>query len=262
MSVKAEDATTQDVATTDGVNTSGFPDPSPSEAMFFFNMIKNMNNQPDIDWDAVATDSGFKNAAVAKKRFYQIKVKLGLDSRTNTAVVKTPRKPSGKPRKTKAGTAAGDAPATPSPTPSPGAGDDDNVDNDADTEATPPKPAPKRRKANNGKAIKAEAVKAEIKTEELSEANVNKLPQNKATKKTQNGRTPLPTTRRVQQQTPSDSGGEDSNSKSQTDNTTEDKILTSGDDKNDDHDEVVHGSITVVLPSVEIKGEAAAEGTI
>lgn len=67
MSIKSEDATTtQDVATTDGVNASGFPDPSPTEAMFFFNMIKNMNNQPDIDWDGVATDSGFKNAAVAK----------------------------------------------------------------------------------------------------------------------------------------------------------------------------------------------------
>ncbi|CAK7197732.1 hypothetical protein SEUCBS139899_000380 [Sporothrix eucalyptigena] len=71
-----------------------FPDPNPQEAMFFYNMIKNMNNQPDIDWDGVATDSGFKNAAVAKKRFYQIKQKLGLDSRS-TLVSKIPRKSRG-----------------------------------------------------------------------------------------------------------------------------------------------------------------------
>lgn len=60
-----EDTTTQDIPA-DGLTASGFPDPSPQEAMFFFNMIKNMNNQPDIDWNGVATDSGFKNAAVAK----------------------------------------------------------------------------------------------------------------------------------------------------------------------------------------------------
>ena len=64
-----EDTTAQDTPA-DGLNASGFPDPSPQEAMFFFNMIKNMNNQPDINWDGVATDSGFKNAAVAKVQIF------------------------------------------------------------------------------------------------------------------------------------------------------------------------------------------------
>lgn len=213
---------------------------------------------------------------VKQKRFYQIKQKLGLDSRTNTAVVKTPRKPSAKPRKTKAGTAAAaaaEAPATPSPSPSPGAGDADNED-DADVEAeaeaaTPPKPAPKRRKANTGKAIKVEAVKTEteeikaeteaIKKEELSEANVKKLrTQDKAattkqTKQTKNGRTPLPTGRsRVQQRTPSESGGED---KDQADG--EGKYLA-----DEEGEEEVRDSITVaVLPSVEVKAEGAIDRT-
>ncbi|CAK7229180.1 hypothetical protein SBRCBS47491_007160 [Sporothrix bragantina] len=87
------DAANQDVAA-EGTTASGFPDPTPQEAFFFYNMIKNMQNQPDIDWDGVATDSNFKNAAVAKKRFYQIKQKLGLDGRA-TPATKSPRKPRG-----------------------------------------------------------------------------------------------------------------------------------------------------------------------
>lgn len=92
-----------------------FPEPNPQEAMFFFNIIKNVANLPDINWDNVATDSGFKNAAVAKvslsrsclclgrrltplsstqKRFYQIKQKLGLDSSlTGCGPIKHVRKP-------------------------------------------------------------------------------------------------------------------------------------------------------------------------
>lgn len=127
------------------------------------------------------------------------------------------------------------------------------MDNDDDAEAaTPPKPAPKRRKTNTGKAIKVGAVKAEtetIKAEELSEANVKKLrtPDKTTTKQAKNGRTPLPTgSSRVQQRTPSESGGED---KSQEDG--EDKDLANG-------EEEVHDSITVaVLPSVEVKAEGA-----
>lgn len=52
--------------TADGNHTSAFPEPNPQEAKLFFNMIKNMNNLSDIDWDGVATDSGLKNASVAK----------------------------------------------------------------------------------------------------------------------------------------------------------------------------------------------------
>ncbi len=64
MAHSAVDIDTMDAGMPDGV--PDFPEPKPQEAMFFFNIIKNMANQPDIDWDAVAADSGFKNAAVAK----------------------------------------------------------------------------------------------------------------------------------------------------------------------------------------------------
>ncbi|TQV97623.1 hypothetical protein V2A60_006633 [Cordyceps javanica] len=55
------------------------PGPTPSEAIFFFNIVQHMKNKGDIDWDAVADSSGFKNAAVAKVRFGQIKRKYGLE---------------------------------------------------------------------------------------------------------------------------------------------------------------------------------------
>ncbi|CAK7230719.1 hypothetical protein SCUCBS95973_007667 [Sporothrix curviconia] len=90
------DIASQD-APTEGPINPGFPDPNPQEAMLFFCMIKNLQSQADIDWDAVAMDSGFKNAAVAKspqKRFYQIKQKLGLDGRAALAL-KGSRKPRG-----------------------------------------------------------------------------------------------------------------------------------------------------------------------
>jgi len=46
-------------------NGKAAPEPSPQEARFFFSIIKNMTNKPEIDWDAVAQDSGFKNGKVA-----------------------------------------------------------------------------------------------------------------------------------------------------------------------------------------------------
>lgn len=42
------------------------PQPTASEAMFFFSIVKNMKTQADIDWVNVAEDRGFKNAEVAK----------------------------------------------------------------------------------------------------------------------------------------------------------------------------------------------------
>jgi hypothetical protein len=45
---------------------NGSPAPSPQEAMLFFNIIKNMKNKPEIDWQGVAEDNGFKNAETAK----------------------------------------------------------------------------------------------------------------------------------------------------------------------------------------------------
>ncbi|KAK1245287.1 hypothetical protein MKX08_004916 [Trichoderma sp. CBMAI-0020] len=56
------------------------PEPTASEAMFFFAIVKHTRNRADIDWDAVAQEQGFKNAEVAKVRFGQVKRKLGIDS--------------------------------------------------------------------------------------------------------------------------------------------------------------------------------------
>ncbi|KIH94975.1 hypothetical protein SPBR_03832 [Sporothrix brasiliensis 5110] len=245
-----EDTAGQDIAT-DTASAPGFPDPSPQEAMFFFNMIKNMNNQPDIDWDGVATDSGFKNAAVAKKRFYQIKQKLGLDSRTNTAVVKTPRTPRTprtpntprKPRKTKRTTAAVVSAAS-------DVADADNEDTEA-APLTPPKSA-KRRKANTGKAVNMELSEANVKKlrDVKLEANPEATPEAtpkaspKAADKKQ-GRTPLPF-QRAQQRTPSAS-----------DSGSEDKNLVNAEDKGvADHcvDDVMLDSITVTPPRVNSNG--------
>jgi hypothetical protein len=44
-------------------------EPTASEAMFFFAIVKHTRNKADIDWDAVAQDQNFKNAEVAKVRF-------------------------------------------------------------------------------------------------------------------------------------------------------------------------------------------------
>ncbi|VUC33998.1 unnamed protein product [Clonostachys rosea] len=82
------------------------PQPTASEAMFFFSIVKNMKTQADIDWVNVAEDRGFKNAEVAKVRFGQVKRKLGIWSdnggaksspkktplSTPTKVTKTPTK--------------------------------------------------------------------------------------------------------------------------------------------------------------------------
>ncbi|KJR87354.1 uncharacterized protein SPSK_01909 [Sporothrix schenckii 1099-18] len=247
-----EDTAAQDVAT-DTTSAPGFPDPSPQEAMFFFNMIKNMNNQPDIDWDGVATDSGFKNAAVAKKRFYQIKQKLGLDSRTNTAVVKTPRTPRTprtpntprKPRKTKGTTAVAVSAAS-------DAADADNEDTEA-APLTPPKSA-KRRKTNTGKAVSMELSEAnvkklrDVKLEANSEATPEATPKaspEPATDKKQ-GRSPLPF-HRAQQRTPSAS-----------ESGSEDKNLANAEDKGvAGHcvDDVMLDSITVTPPRVKCHGD-------
>ncbi|EPE07458.1 hypothetical protein F503_08109 [Ophiostoma piceae UAMH 11346] len=79
-----------DESTANGL-PADYPEPSPMEAMLFFNILKNVKNQPDIDWDQVAKDTGLKNEATAKKRFYQVKNKLGLDPRAGSSP-RTPRK--------------------------------------------------------------------------------------------------------------------------------------------------------------------------
>lgn len=42
------------------------------------NIAKYDRNPPDVDWDAVALASGYKNAETVKVRYRQIKIKLGL----------------------------------------------------------------------------------------------------------------------------------------------------------------------------------------
>lgn len=49
------------------------PEPTASEAMFFFAIVKHTRNRADIDWDAVAQEQGFKNAEVAKVRLLSSK---------------------------------------------------------------------------------------------------------------------------------------------------------------------------------------------
>ncbi|KAL6871144.1 hypothetical protein J3F83DRAFT_714092 [Trichoderma novae-zelandiae] len=55
-------------------------EPTASEAMFFFAIVKHTRNKADIDWKAVAEEQGFKNAEVAKVRFGQVRRKLGIES--------------------------------------------------------------------------------------------------------------------------------------------------------------------------------------
>ncbi|GFP54100.1 hypothetical protein ACSS6W_001762 [Trichoderma asperelloides] len=83
-------------------------EPTASEAMFFFAIVKHTRNKADIDWEAVAQEQNFKNAEVAKVRFGQVKRKLGIDSNVtpkkgnaSTAIASTPSKV----RKTPAGRA-------------------------------------------------------------------------------------------------------------------------------------------------------------
>ncbi|KAG7285094.1 hypothetical protein NEMBOFW57_009714 [Staphylotrichum longicolle] len=58
----------------------GSKQPTPQEANLFFAVIKNMMGKPEVDWAAVAVDSGLKNAETAKVRYGQIKRKLGLET--------------------------------------------------------------------------------------------------------------------------------------------------------------------------------------
>ncbi|KAK7417150.1 hypothetical protein QQX98_004753 [Neonectria punicea] len=55
-------------------------EPTAAEAMLFFSIVKNTKNKADVDWEAVASEQGFKTAEVAKVRFGQVKRKLGISS--------------------------------------------------------------------------------------------------------------------------------------------------------------------------------------
>ncbi|KAF7542864.1 hypothetical protein G7Z17_g11211 [Cylindrodendrum hubeiense] len=68
-------------------------EPTAAEAMLFFSIVKNTKNKADVDWEAVATEQGFKNSEVAKVRFGQVKRKLGISSDAS-APHRTPTKKS------------------------------------------------------------------------------------------------------------------------------------------------------------------------
>ncbi|KAK0741697.1 hypothetical protein B0T21DRAFT_432982 [Apiosordaria backusii] len=54
--------------------------PTSAEAFLFFSIIKNLRTRPDIDWEGVARDNGFKNAETAKVRYGQVRRKLDIDN--------------------------------------------------------------------------------------------------------------------------------------------------------------------------------------
>ncbi|KAK3304400.1 uncharacterized protein B0T15DRAFT_512555 [Chaetomium strumarium] len=54
--------------------------PTPQEAYVFYSVVKHIRGKPDVDWDAMAKDCGFKNAETAKVRYGQIKRKLNIDA--------------------------------------------------------------------------------------------------------------------------------------------------------------------------------------
>ncbi|OAQ99871.1 hypothetical protein LLEC1_03663 [Akanthomyces lecanii] len=141
---------------------TGKPGPTPSEAIFFFNIVQHMKNKGDIDWEAVAESSGFKNAGVAKVRFGQIKRKYGLDANS-------PSKKTG---------TAGDIPSTPTKvtksrkaTGSGGRGRkvkkaESEEEEDADEM---PRQVKEKSETPPGPAIKGEADSVEVKTEQRSD---------------------------------------------------------------------------------------------
>ncbi|KXX81231.1 hypothetical protein MMYC01_201382 [Madurella mycetomatis] len=63
-----------------GGDGAGRKQPTAQEAYMFYTVIKNMKGKPEVDWNAVAADNGFKNAETAKVRYGQIKRKLGMDT--------------------------------------------------------------------------------------------------------------------------------------------------------------------------------------
>lgn len=123
-----DNATTPATPPSDG--SKKHPQPDAKEAMFFYAIMKNNRATTDVDWDAVALEAGFKNAAVAKAclssephsspisdttqtRFRQIKLKLGLEepsaskpSSSKPGVMRAPKPATG--RKRKAADADGD----------------------------------------------------------------------------------------------------------------------------------------------------------
>ncbi|KAK4662689.1 hypothetical protein QC763_605795 [Podospora pseudopauciseta] len=56
------------------------PQPTSAEAFLFYSIVKNLRTRPDINWEGVARDNGFKNAETAKVRYGQVKRKLNIEN--------------------------------------------------------------------------------------------------------------------------------------------------------------------------------------
>ncbi|RDL34002.1 uncharacterized protein BP5553_08370 [Venustampulla echinocandica] len=61
------------------------------DALFFFHILNNMKNTPEVDWEVVADLAGYNNAGTARTRFGQIKKKLSALSGTPSNTPKAPR---------------------------------------------------------------------------------------------------------------------------------------------------------------------------
>ncbi|OBT42401.1 hypothetical protein VE00_06047 [Pseudogymnoascus sp. WSF 3629] len=79
--------------------------PTPLECNFLVAIVKNSDGVTNIDWDAVASEAGYNNAATARVRFGQVKKALGWTVRTigsKTSPIKSPTKVEKKPAKPRA----------------------------------------------------------------------------------------------------------------------------------------------------------------
>ncbi|KAK0670066.1 hypothetical protein QBC41DRAFT_222555 [Cercophora samala] len=65
--------------TTSAMAEEKAPQPTSAEAFLFYSIVKNLRTRPDINWEGVARDNGFKNAETAKVRYGQVKRKLNIE---------------------------------------------------------------------------------------------------------------------------------------------------------------------------------------
>ncbi|KFY92064.1 hypothetical protein V498_05175 [Pseudogymnoascus sp. VKM F-4517 (FW-2822)] len=75
---------------------------TPVESKFLAAILKNSDGVTNIDWDTVAIEAGYNNAATAKVRFGQVKRALGWTVGSKTSPVKNPNKVEKKPAKPRA----------------------------------------------------------------------------------------------------------------------------------------------------------------
>ncbi|OBT94316.1 hypothetical protein VE01_07723 [Pseudogymnoascus verrucosus] len=79
--------------------------PTPLECNFLVAIVKNSDGVTNIDWDAVASEAGYNNAATARVRFGQVKKALGWTVRvvgSKGSPIKSPTKVEKKPAKPRA----------------------------------------------------------------------------------------------------------------------------------------------------------------